>query len=101
MALKLDYILRISTEEKEVYAKIEQAQTIAKKEIINEDTGEMAETLKTYMRVNLYNSQDDRDANKNPIQQESFIFASSAISSLETAYNLLKTHDKFTNAIDV
>lgn len=101
MALQIDYILSISTEPKTVYAKIEQANTIAKKEIINEETSEIAETLKTYIRVNFYNSQTDRLASKNPIEQKSFVFENQAVSSLATAYNLLKTHSNFTEATDI
>lgn len=101
MALQLDYVLTISSEPKTVYVKIEQANSIAKKEVINEETNEIAETLKTYMRVNFYNSEADRRADKNPIEPKSFVFENSAISSLETAYNLLKTHSDFENAIDI
>jgi len=101
MALQLDYVLNISSEPKNVYVKIEQANTIVKKEIIDEDTGELAETLKTYMRVSFYNSQTDRIAEKNPIERKSFIFENQAISSLASSYTLLKTHADFTEAIDV
>lgn len=101
MALQLDYLLNISTEPKNVYAKIEQAITIVKKEIVNEETGEIAETLKTNIRVNFFNSQADRLADKLPIDQKPFVFENQAVASLEEAYNLLKTHNEFTNAIDV
>jgi hypothetical protein len=101
MALQLNYILSISTEPKEVYAKIEYANTIAKKEIINDETGEVAETLKTYMRVSFYNSKADRLAEKKPIDRLPFVFENKAVSSLETAYNLLKTLPEFSGALDV
>ena len=101
MAIQLDYILSISSEPKTVYAKIDYANTIAKKEVINEETGEIAETLKTYMSVSFYNSKDDRLADKKPIDRIPFVFENQAISSLETAYNLLKTDSKFTSAVDI
>jgi hypothetical protein len=101
MALQLDYVLSISNEPKTVYAKIEQAITIIKKEIINDETAEIAETLKTNMLVSFYNSKEDREAEKNPIDRIPFTFENQATSSLETAYNLLKTHADFVNAVDI
>lgn len=101
MALQVDYVLSISTEPKTVYAKIDYANTIAKKEVINEDTGEIAETLKTYMSVSFYNSQADRIANKNPIDKIPFVFENQSTSSLASAYILLKTHADFSSAIDI
>jgi len=101
MALQLDYVLSISIEAKNVYAKIEQAITVTKKEIINEETNEIAETLKTCIRVIFYNSKTDRDNNKNPIESKSFLFNDAYILSLQSAYNLLKTHPEFNVATDI
>lgn len=101
MALQLDYVLSISNEPKTVYAKIIQANTIVKKEVIDDETGEIAETLKTIINISFYNSKSDRDAEKNPIEQKQFTFENAYISNLESAYILLKTHNDFTNAIDI